>query len=127
MKDFLTMFKVEIERWYWFLLMMVLIIGGTVLAIAGTLKPGAYFIGMCILCGLNYIAAIIKQSKIEKLTKTTKQLLTETQDTSPLALSAELDGLNRLIKDAAPLLKQMRKTMPSDKTKITNNNNPHLL
>lgn len=108
MKKLLSFFKVEIERLFWIGSLGLITIVGFITFISGLLKLEYYFIGLCIIVGLGYVASVLKKSKTEIINDKVKELLVENKDSgSPVGAMSDLDSLNRVMKELGPLVNQI--------------------
>ena len=110
MKHLFKFFGVEIQRLLWITILILITLLGFVGVLVEIIPLNDYFVGVCIISSVGYISSILTKSKKEELSSNIKKLLIENKDGgSPVGLEPELDKLNKVMKDAAPLLEMMNK------------------
>lgn len=116
MKQIFKLFCVEIERLFWLIMIVGVVVMGWILLITESIDNSTFYLALCLITGFGYIASLIKKTKKEELSKNIKNLLVENKDSgSPLGLEPSLDDLNKILKDAGPLISAIEKNMKQSK------------
>jgi hypothetical protein len=114
----------------WKIQFLLILLTTFILLIIGKVKVDMFLVIVTLVSGFNYLGLLLSKPKTDMIVDGMKQLLTENGSGSPISIEPALDDLNRLMRDAGPLLDQMTKNLNQSKhfrNRQNNNNSKQIL